>query len=238
MTHDVTKNRQPGEQIVANGAACQPFHIWRHHSRRAGHHVVYPDGCRDLLIRQRSDGPTEVSLTDIDLQPRVTRSLPGVEMTGYRLQPGAILADDVVKAIAADHRQAGAILTEARRRPDELEEVIAALAARGATTAAVAGAAGVSPRTLQRRFQAGGLPPPDFWRVLARARRAVVMLAGSDPLADVAVACGFSDQAHMTRELTRWFGATPTRLRNNRVLLDLLAQPALGTWTGEQISTR
>jgi AraC-like DNA-binding protein len=42
----------------------------------------------------------------------------------------------------------------------------------------------------------------------------------------VAARHGYADQAHMTRDLQRWFGATPTRLRAMPVFLATLAAPA------------
>lgn len=64
------------------------------------------------------------------------------------------------------------------------------------------------------------------------------MLADHASLTDVAHSTGFTDQAHMTREFVRWFGQTPGGLRRQPKVLDMLRQPALGNWTGEQISTR
>ena len=96
----------------------------------------------------------------------------------------------------------------------------------------------VTVRTLQRRLKDLSLPPPEVWRLLGRARRAASMLPHRLPLADIAFDSGYSDQAHMTREFKRWFGQTPSMLRRNKTLLDDIAQPALGNWTGEQISMR
>lgn len=214
------------------------FHRWDHHSSRAERHLVLPDGCRDVLILRRPGAEEEVTLTDFDLCPRAVTTSPSVRMTGYRLRPGALLCRDALAAIAANPDQAGAIIADVCGAPGDLEYVISALSAPGATIPAVARTAGVSIRTLQRQFRTKGLPPPDFWRLLARARRAAVMLAGPDPLAEIACTCRFSDQAHMNREFARWFGVSPARLRADPATLDLLAQPALGAWTGEQISTR
>ena len=108
----------------------------------------------------------------------------------------------------------------------------------GASVAGVARQSGLSLRSLQRRFQDRHLPPPEFWRLLARARRAVALLPTPAPLAEIAAECGFSDQAHMSRAMARWFGHSPAQLRRDAGLRLLLAQPALGNWTAEQISTR
>jgi AraC-like DNA-binding protein len=118
-----------------------------------------------------------------------------------------------------------------------LRLVRAALAA-GDSLATAARRLGVSPRGLQRRLRAIGLPPPDFWRLLGRARSAANALPGGAPLAAIAADFGYSDQSHMTREFVRWLGIAPDRLRHAPARMDIIRQPGLGNWTGEQISTR
>ncbi len=143
-----------------------------------------------------------------------------------------------LEAIAASPECVETILGDECQRRDSLDDVIMALSEPGATVLSASKRLGISVRTLQRSFLGRALPPPDFWRLLARARRAVGMLRSEMSLAEIADACGFSDQAHMTRDLTRWFGVTPAGLRRRQPTLALLCQPALGNWTGEQISTR
>ncbi|WP_424215820.1 helix-turn-helix domain-containing protein (plasmid) [Streptomyces sp. BI20] len=61
-----------------------------------------------------------------------------------------------------------------------------------------------------------GLPPKTTARVL-RFRHALRLVARGDrPLADVAVTCGFSDQAHMNREFKAMSGRSPRRFRTER----------------------
>lgn len=65
-------------------------------------------------------------------------------------------------------------------------------------------------RTFARRF---GLTPAAF-RAEQRVRAGLQRLAGSNiALADIAVACGFADQAHMTRTMVAATGHTPARLQ-------------------------
>jgi AraC-like DNA-binding protein len=74
---------------------------------------------------------------------------------------------------------------------------------------------GCSRRHLARRFaQDVGLPPKAFARVL-RFRRAAGLLLdpAGPPLGAVAVECGFSDQAHLTREVRAIAGIPPAALR-------------------------
>lgn len=199
---------------------------------------MFPDGCRDVLIVEPPQAPVRILLTSIDFRPRHADLAAGVRIRGYRLRPGATLSATALAAIARAPAHAESILADACGEWSDLDFAIQALAEPGMSVEVTARRLGVSARTMQRQFQARHLPPPDFWRLLSRARRAAAMLASSEPLAEIADECGFADQAHMTRDIGRWFGATPARLCRSRHVLDLLRQPALGNWTGEQISTR
>lgn len=214
------------------------FHLWRRRCGRPEQAIVLPDGCRDVLLISRAGERPHVVQTELDIRPRMAALARDVQIAGYRLRPGAAVSDPVLEAVAAAPDTTGDLLRAALSRPGEIEAVIEYLAAPGAAVPAAARSAGISVRTLQREFRRRRLPPPEFWRLLARARRAARQLRSGAPLADIAGACGFSDQAHMTRALTGWFGAPPARLRRDGALLSLIDQPALGDWTAEQISTR
>lgn len=69
---------------------------------------------------------------------------------------------------------------------------------------------GLSPRQLQRRFLAAvGLPPKQFVRVVRFAQVwRLASMGPQDSWAELAVAHGYADQAHMVREF-RAFGAEP-----------------------------
>jgi AraC-like DNA-binding protein len=72
---------------------------------------------------------------------------------------------------------------------------------------------GVSRYTLIRAFkQAFGLTPEDVRRQL-RVARARALLVGDGRLAEIAIAAGFADQSHMTRELRRLTGLSPAAYR-------------------------
>jgi AraC-like DNA-binding protein len=214
------------------------FEKWHHRIDRAENALIFPDGCRDVLVVRERGRREKVLLTDLDFQPRVSELAEGTQIMGFRLRPGAVVTDEVLAAVARDCAQVEDILGNALDETNDLDDVIVALTLPLATVERVSKQAGVSVRTLQRRFREQGLPPPEYWRLLARARRAAGFLATELPLVEIASACGFSDQAHMTRDLRRWFGGSPAQLRRDPYCLSLLSQPALGNWTGEQISTR
>jgi AraC-like DNA-binding protein len=73
---------------------------------------------------------------------------------------------------------------------------------------------GVSERTLHRDvLDEAGVPPKLLARVL-RFQRAVALLrsGGGEDLSAVALACGYADQAHLSREVRELAGLTPTAL--------------------------
>ncbi|MEW9805556.1 helix-turn-helix domain-containing protein [Mesorhizobium sp. ZMM04-5] len=214
------------------------FHCWRHRARDDESLIVFPDGCRDVLIIRPKRGPVQILLTALDVRPRHAHLAAGDDVVGYRLRPGTTMSPAELEAIRRAPAQSQQILANASRSGTDAGDAIQLLSEPGITVARAARRHGVSLRTLQRHFISSDLPPPDFWRQLSRARRAAAMLGQSEPLAVIAGECGFSDQAHMSRDLRRWFSSTPAQLSRSPLALELLRQPALGNWTGEQISTR
>ena len=141
-------------------------------------------------------------------------SLDDVAPEAAAILRGAARAEDVPGRLTA---AAAALL--ARARPTALHRrvarAVAAFEAGAARVADVARDLAIGERTLHRDFLAVvGLPPRRFLRV-ARARRAAAAIARGQPLVDVAAACGYADQAHLTRELAELHGATPGRLRGH-----------------------
>jgi AraC-like DNA-binding protein len=81
------------------------------------------------------------------------------------------------------------------------------------TLADVAAAAGCSRFAAYRAFRGRyGLSPSEYQRQL-RLRAARRALADGAPVADVAAAAGFADQAHLTRWFRRCYGITPGAYR-------------------------
>ena len=199
---------------------------------------MFPDGCRDVLIIRPLNEPVQVVLTDFDLKPRITGTPSGTEIEGYRLRPGAQISARALEAVSLNIEQVEAIINEECGNWSDLDDAIVKLTEPGVTVESASRQIGVSTRTMQRHFVARNLPSPEYWRQLARARRAAELLSSTATLTEIAGECSFSDQAHMTRELMRWFGFTPKQLRKHDSILEDLRQPALGNWTGEQISTR
>lgn len=56
---------------------------------------------------------------------------------------------------------------------------------------------------------------PHRWLTRQRIERAMELLGSARSLADIAIHCGFSDQAHLTRTFVKLVGVTPSRWRRS-----------------------
>jgi AraC-like DNA-binding protein len=72
---------------------------------------------------------------------------------------------------------------------------------------------GLTPRTLQRRLAAHGLTATAVGRAVQVRHACALIATGDDPLPAVGYVCGFSDQAHFTREFRRRVNMTPGAYR-------------------------
>ena len=79
------------------------------------------------------------------------------------------------------------------------------------TLAEVARAAAASARTLERLFRGETGLPFGVWRQRARLLRALQLLAGGDPVADVANAVGYESTSAFVAAFRRALGTTPGR---------------------------
>ena len=70
---------------------------------------------------------------------------------------------------------------------------------------------GLSAFHAARLFTQATHMPPHAWRNQLRLQRALARLRDGTPVADVAAACGFTDQSHFTRHFRRMFGVPPGR---------------------------
>lgn len=78
---------------------------------------------------------------------------------------------------------------------------------------ALARVAGLSPYRLARAFTASIGMAPHSYHMHLRVRRAAGALRQGRAVAEVAQACGFADQSHLTRAFKRHLGITPGRFR-------------------------
>jgi AraC-like DNA-binding protein len=198
--------------------------------------LVLPDGCLDVIV-----GPDAAIVAGPDTAPVPARLAPGEVVVGLRLRPGAggaalgvaanelrdarVPLEDVWGPAGRELGElaggdpfalAAALRTRLAASPLDLRVLEAArrLARAPATPVpALAAAVGLGERHLRRRFAAAvGYGPKTFARVV-RFRAALGRVRAGEPLAAAALAAGYADQAHMTRELVALGGRTPGSLR-------------------------
>lgn len=74
----------------------------------------------------------------------------------------------------------------------------------------------MSVRAFERKFQSRfHLTPQKYLRKLQMSMASRALVYRSQPVAEVALDCGFSDQSHFTREFRRYFGRTPREYREH-----------------------
>lgn len=142
------------------------------------------------------------ALTDLDEVEEVPAALRALPERLHDL-PGHARVALVDRTLAELVARAGD-----RRPRAEVGHALARLT-RGARVADVAEEVGYSRRRLSTLVRDEcGVTPKEYQRLarLERTRR----LLGRIPLAEVAARCGFSDQAHLTREWVALAGCTPT----------------------------
>lgn len=206
---------------------------WEQHVVAGRVQRVLPDGCADLLIFDSGVRevvglhdevampviPAGARLRGIRLRPEVVGSAFGIDAATLRNQTVALA--DVVGGRRAS-RLADDLRIDAWIRSVELDRRAAAavrLLAGDLRVEAVSARIGVSERQLRRILLAEvGMGPKAYQRIV-RLRRFLASAERGDGLAASAVAAGYSDQAHMTREVVRLCGLTPAVLLAERGLL-------------------
>lgn len=95
--------------------------------------------------------------------------------------------------------------------PDSAVAAALHMLAAGMPVAETVEATGLTRATLVRRFASEVGLSPKQWAGLARLQRATQALAEGRPrLAELALDCGFADQAHFTRAFTAYAGVPPS----------------------------
>jgi AraC-like DNA-binding protein len=130
--------------------------------------------------------------------------------------------DAIARAAERDVREAAALAREQlgprRSPPTDLPDLLAAQLAGGevATISGWAERIGVARGTASREFTAAfGVSARQFRAELAARRAWLQIVRTLEPLAAIAAATGFADQAHMTRHIGRLTGASPATWRHD-----------------------
>jgi AraC family transcriptional regulator len=78
----------------------------------------------------------------------------------------------------------------------------------------IARLAGLSGFHVHRMFRLSRGLAPHAWITARRVDRARILLRSNQPIAEIAIACGFSSQSHLTRAFRRQTGRTPAEYRS------------------------
>lgn len=211
---------------------------WEYTAESDSAELVFPDGCRDILILENEQSGPELRITDWDDRARLVVLTKGEKISGFRLRPGVSFCQYDIERLDANAKQVQEFIESSSDTKQPAIEMIEAMGDHHKSLPSICGHLGVSARTLQRHLKKLGLPNPEYWRLLSRARNAANALSDDISFAETASSSGYSDQSHMTRELGRWFGMTPGEILQNTELLADISQPGLGNWTLEQISIK
>lgn len=113
-------------------------------------------------------------------------------------------------SVASPARTGGLAPWQARRVARYIDENLE----RALTVAELAAVGGVRPGYFGKAFKSSFGVSPHAMVLQRRVARAKILIAqGEDPLKDIALACGFSDQSHLTNRFHRLAGMTPAAWR-------------------------
>ncbi|NLS04093.1 helix-turn-helix transcriptional regulator [Rhizobium sp. P32RR-XVIII] len=82
----------------------------------------------------------------------------------------------------------------------------------------VAAHCGLSLSYFIKAFKCAAGRTPHRWLLEHRAQRSLSMLMGNQPIAEIAAACDFADQAHFSRVFKQIYGITPGSWRHQQKL--------------------
>ena len=230
---------RPAPPALASRVAC----AWTQQVPEDGYlQRIMPDGCLDLIWR---DGVLEMvgpdtgprvlplaagSVAGVRLRPGAAGLLLGdvpaaalrdlqvplSELWGSRAQQVAdrlAVADDADEAARLLEELAVARLPEHHQDPAVAEAIRLLSGPRAPGVPEIAQHLGWSARHFRRRFTAAVGYSPKTLHSILRFRRSIEL---EGPLADRALAAGYADQAHLSREVRRLSGLTAAELLTGR----------------------
>jgi AraC-like DNA-binding protein len=217
-------------------SGVQSFHFRgsRWHCRPGQCHILHPDEPHD----GGTEGEAGFRYRMVYVDPSVVQAagggvpLPFVAdpvVDGARLPPGCALdlwdldeaLDDIERTelVLAVVNLLRAASSKAAKKSGALDlgrlfrvrDLLAASSAKVHTMNELERVADLDRWTLARHFRAAFGTSPSRFRTLRRLDRARDSIKGGNNLAEAAIASGFADQSHMSRQFKRAYGLTPAR---------------------------
>lgn len=190
---------------------------WKYTGTSNSSSTVVPDGCRDIIISTDTQGQSSCIITSLDVSAYNTEITTGVQLHGFRLKPGTNIDETSFMAFVNESSSFDTIDENCLENfcflKSSVNEALEGIRSELESIVAVSKNLGVSVRTLQRHIKSETGISPSFWRSLVRARRCARTLRDQPSLTEAALQSGYSDHAHMARELQRWFNCTPSALK-------------------------
>lgn len=206
--------------------------VWTFTARETCRTFVIPDGCEDLIIEYREGSEMRYFISQLSRTTYSVELEGGTSFLGLRLKPGTHIKKHALFKWSSSNTLQNLLesnrLDEFCERPTAIIEALDCLKSGISTVSEAVQLLGVSSRTLQRTLREHTGRSPHFWLALARARRAGRSLHQHDKLSDAALELGYSDQAHMTREVKSWFGVTPSEIVPDTILFSQLHESGYG----------
>jgi len=204
--------------------------VWRTEDQTDGVYVAAADACWDMIFIRNRAGKTKVLLSGPSSKTTQVPYSAGNKNFGVRFKPGVIFTNipvtrmlDVTQALPMPTEDTFVLQGFTRKLPtyESIDELFAELAAGGLLShdpivrdVLENKTVNMSARSIQRHFAVTiGLSPRRV-KQIATARKAVALLLGGTPLAEVAYALDYADLPHMVRMLKRFTGYTPMGNKN------------------------
>ena len=217
---------------------------WTYRVTKTDSTPIVPDGCRDLIIKYSPSKLPQFFISELMTNTQWINTFQDQKFYGLRLPPGRVIDWESLKKIKQPESPEDLIklANECTFSVTSINESLDCLSESRSSSEAASNI-GVSLRTLQRQVKKYTHQTPEFWRLLARSRKAAKMILSGRSLADTAYHCFFADQAHMSREIKSWFGVTPYYIskhsKDSEHWIHQLQENGYDSpLTGEQISIR
>jgi len=196
--------------------------IWEFESTADANSIVIPDGCRDLIVCRSNKQKPKWFVSPLFNTAKTVSSQKGTHLLGFRMKPGVEIQEKkLLAAITLQNdditiQKTQEILSSYSSLQSEISDALQYLASANQSIKKIAKDCGVSQRTFQRHITQATGKTPIYWTQLARVTKATRALYNKPgAYAEIAICFGYSDQAHMCREIKRWFGITPSQLQHS-----------------------
>lgn len=227
-TPEATYDRQLDSNAISIIEPGMPIEYALKNEVQSFHYYLKPEVMREVALEQFDVDADAFSLVPVFGEPNGNlRDLLGL-LSNLLNEPqrlSQLKADYISRAVAAEILSSYAIHVPKRQRgtlsptlsPAMLrivDEFVEAHMHEDIDIADLAAVCGIGKTSFHQRFKTSVQTTPYRYVMRARIHRAKHLILQTNlPLAEVAISCGFSDQAHLTNVFRRAVGVTPAAFR-------------------------